>query len=364
MKKALLVATTTGFFTNFELNNIEILKNLGYEIEVAGNANINYGYKSVERLNETGIRVHQVDFDRFPLSQKNNQAYKEIKKIINDYKPDLIHCHTPVAGFLTRFAARKNNIKIIYTAHGFHFFKGNNYIKNLVFRTLEKCAAKYTDVLITINDEDYEAAKKFKLKRDGKVYKINGVGIDVEKFKNVQIDREAQRKELGLEEDDVMLLSVGELSVRKNHRIVIKALAELKNLEIHYFIAGVGELENYLKDLAKKSNVNLHLLGYRTDIAELLKAADVFCFPSLQEGLPVALMEAMAAGLPIIASKIRGNVDLIDESNLFPPFDSEALAKILKEKKYAPYAEREILEKIDYKEINKKMLSIYKGGEV
>ena len=192
--------------------------------------------------------------------------------------------------------------------------------------------SKLTDVLITINQEDYIFAKKHMKAK--KIEYIPGVGIDIKKFNNGEFDRAAKRKEHGLDAEDIMLLSVGELNQNKNHEVIIKAIGALENQNIHYFIAGKGDKEEFLKKLAEQKNVKLHLLGYRTDISELYNSADIFVFPSIREGLSVSLMEAMASGLPCIVSKIRGIVDLIEEGKsgyLCNPMNEEKFRKKINE---------------------------------
>lgn len=179
-----------------------------------------------------------------------------------------------------------------------------------MYYPVEKICSRYTDVLITINKEDYEFAKKHM--DAGQVKYIPGVGVDTKRFKLEVFDRSVKRGELGISDEDFMVLSVGELNENKNHEVIIRAISKLNNSNIHYFIAGNGDKDSYLIDLARELNVNLHLLGYRTDIVELLNTADIYAFPSFREGLSVALMEAMSAGLPCAASRIRGNVDLIN----------------------------------------------------
>lgn len=257
---------------------------------------------------------YDVPFERFPFNFKNIQAYMKLKKIIEEEKFDIIHCHTPVASILTRIAAiksRKHGTKVIYTAHGFHFFKGAPLINWLIYYLIEKMCSYFTDVLITINKEDYNLAMK-KMKAN-KIYYIPGVGFDTNKFSNITVDRIKKRKELGLNEDNIMILSVGELNTNKNHEVIIRAISNIKRDDIHYFIAGEGKLKEYLYKLSEELEIKnrVHLLGFRNDINELYKISDIFCFPSKREGLSVSLMEAMASGLPIICSDIRGNNDLI-----------------------------------------------------
>ena len=168
----------------------------------------------------------------------------------------------------------------------------------------------------------------------GHVEYIPGVCIDTEKFVLDNFNKIDKKEELGIKASDVMVLSVGELNQNKNHEVIIRAIEKVNDSSIHYFIAGKGDKEAYLYELAEKLGVNLHLLGYRTDIIELLNAADIFAFPSYREGLSVALIEAMAAGLPCVVSRIRGNVDLIEEKRggyLCEPDDMETFGDKIKE---------------------------------
>ena len=238
-----------------------------------------------------------------------------LKKLICQEKFDLVHCHTPVGGVIGRLAAFDNVNKIVYTAHGFHFYTGAPMLNWLIYYPIEKCLARKTDILVTINKEDYYRAKEYF--RAKLVKYIPGIGIDIEKIKNAvhNINKGQKRKELGIPEDVFLLLSVGELSTRKNHIEVIRALKELdiKKNKIYYVICGKGNEEKNLFDYVKKANLTeeIHFFGYRTDVIEIMAIADLFIFPSKQEGLPVALMEAMAVGLPCLVSDIRGNCELI-----------------------------------------------------
>lgn len=318
MKKALITASVFGFIGSFEKSNIQILLDKGYEVHVATNMS-----KDLKAFGDTGqldginIIKHQISYNRSPLSLQTINSYKAIKKLIQEENFDLIHCHTPVVSILTRLVARnfrKKGTKVIYTAHGFHFFKGAPFLSWLIYFPVEYICSFFTDILITINQEDYHLAKK--VMKAKKIEYIPGVGIDVDKYKNVSVDKKSKRKELGVPEDEVMLLSVGELSHRKNHQVVISALKELNNENIHYCIVGQGSLEKQLRNMVNNLGLEqqVHFLGFRSDVNELCKIADIFVFPSLQEGLPVALMEAMAAGLPVVCSNIRGNRDLINDS--------------------------------------------------
>lgn len=296
---------------------------MGYETAVAAR-------NDYEKPNDCNIpycdKYFNIPVERFPLSLNNIRAYRQLKKIINEGHYDIIHCHTPVGGVLARLAARGSGAKVIYTAHGFHFYKGAPLLNWLVYFPIEWLCAWLTDVLITINQEDYALAKKYMHAK--KVIYVPGVGIDLEKFNhNIASEQKKaeKRSELGLSPNDKMLLSVGELNKNKNHQIVIKASAKINNPAIKYFIAGEGTLKDCLLELIKDLGLEnqVKLLGYRKDILELLSAADLFIFPSHREGLSVSLMEAIACMVPVTCSNIRGNKDLVVGSALFNQNDVE-----------------------------------------
>jgi len=278
----------------------------GHQVDVA----FNIVQEVNKELVDMGCEIYNLEFQRSPLNKKNILAFQKLKDIIKINKYDLIHTHTPIASAYTRIACRKQkNITVIYTAHGFHFYKGASFINWLLFYPVEKWLSNYTDVLITINKEDYERAKSsFNAK---KVKYIPGVGLNICQFNNVVVNRESKRKELGIPNNAFLVLSVGELNKNKNHETIIKAIARLNNPKIYYVICGNGPLHNYLENLSKKLGLEkqVKLLGYRNDIAEICKASDVFAFPSQREGLGLAALEAMATGLPIVTSNVHGIVD-------------------------------------------------------
>lgn len=325
----ILYVTTIGKTMRFFQSMIHELLVAGYCVELAANE-VNSPVPACYQ--EWGCAFHHVDFSRAPLSPDNLRAYGQLKAIIDNGNYDIVHCHTPNASVITRLVCRKlrkkTGLKVFYTAHGFHFYKGAPMLNWLVYYPVEKLCSWFTDRLITINQEDYALAKsRF---HAGEVHYVPGVGIDLSKFENAQVDRAVKRREIGVPEEAKLMISVGELSERKNHRVAIKALALMNNPGIHYVIVGRGTLAQKLQDFADSYQIGnqVHLLGYRNDIAELYKASDVCCFPSLQEGLPVAVMEAMACGLPVVCSNIRGNVDLIDEEGgaIFDPSGAEDCA--------------------------------------
>lgn len=326
--KALMLASVASMIDQFNMDNISILLNLGYEVHVAADF-VDGGTITKERIEnlkkrllEMGVAVFHVAIPRkITAISQIITAYKEVKDLCNVNRYRIVHCHSPIGGVVARMATRgirKKGTKVIYTAHGFHFFDGAPRKNWLIFYPIEKECSRLTDVLITINKEDYNRAKKsFHAKE---VIYVPGVGIDTDKFSSGLIDIDLKRNELGVEKNQYMFLSVGELSERKNHEVVIKALSQIDSLDYKYFIVGKGDLKKYLENLVKSLGLEnrVYLLGYRTDVSELCQATDVFIFPSHQEGLPVALMEAIACKTNVICSSIRGNVDLVlDDAHLF-----------------------------------------------
>lgn len=307
--KILYVTTISNTVNAFLIPHIRMLINEGYKVDVAFNVEQDVKPEIVA----LGCRVYVVPFQRTPLKKDNFKAYKSLKNIIVKERYDMVHTHTPVASVIVRLVCRNlKNVRVFYTAHGFHFFKGAPWINWLIYYPLEHWLSRYTDTLITINKEDYKRAKKlFKAKR---IKYIPGVGIDIERFTNIKQNKNLNRYKLGLAENAYVILSVGELNKNKNHEIIIKALAKIKNPQIHYLICGDGLLKDYLMNIAFELGVdcNIHFLGFRNDVEEMYKISNLFVFPSYREGLPVSVMEAMASGLPIVCSSIRGNLDLVD----------------------------------------------------
>lgn len=327
--KFLYVTTVSGTLNAFLVTHIKMLADYGHTVDVACRIT-----NPIDReIYEYGRNVYEINFSRSPMSTENYYAYKDLKSLIKKGKYDIVHTHTPVASAITRLACKNiKGTKVFYTAHGFHFHKGAPHKNWVIYYPLEKWLAKYTDTLITINKEDYERAKKkFKPKR---VEYMPGVGLDTDKFINLIVNKKEKRQEIGVPQDSFVILSVGELNKNKNHEVVIRAIAKLNNPKIHYMICGRGSLEAYLEKLSKELGVeeNLHLLGFRKDISEMCKISDLFVFPSFREGLPVSLMEAMAAGLPVVCSNIRGNSDLIENGKggyLVDPEDIDGFANYI-----------------------------------
>ena len=369
MKKALMVAHVAYAIELFNIPNIKLLIDIGYEVQVACNFDDRSSLSDEkvailkDKLTSMGVKYHNIPFERQPLKPANINAYTQLKALIDSEKFDLIHCHTPVGGIITRLAAassrKKNGTKVIYTAHGFHFFKGAPLINWLIYFTAEKFCSYFTDTLITINKEDFaNAENKLSAK---KVCYVPGVGVDTDYFVGTRGKREELLSEISADENSIILLSIGELSDRKNHSVSIKALSQIDNKNLHLVIAGTGEKRDEFLSLAKELGVDgrVHLLGFRTDVAELLKSADIFLFPSIQEGLPVALMEAMSCGLPVICSEIRGNTDLINDTcGILCPATDDVAFKVAIEKLIGDDALRKSMSEKAFKESKKYDIAI------
>jgi glycosyltransferase EpsD len=304
--KILFVATVTLHIKSFHLPYLQWFKEQGWEVHVAtrGNEPIPHCYVK-----------HDIPIRRTPFSTYNIKAFLQLKRIVEREGFDVIHGHTPMGGILARLCGkkqRKRGTRVLYTAHGFHFYKGAPLINWLVYYPIEKWLSRHTDTLVTINREDYALAKR-KMKAKEIVY-IPGVGLDVNKFFVTNVDKDELRRELFVPPLAMVILSVGELNKNKNHEMVIRTLSKLNDPNLHYYIAGTGKMRNYLESLAKSLGIggNVHFLGFVADTGKLYASADIFLFPSLREGLPVSLMEAMSAGLPCVVSNIRGNMDLIE----------------------------------------------------
>ena len=288
----ILDITTIGMTSRFFESVIKKLTDEGYTVDVACNTK---EHDVTDFYRENGYKVIDLDCERTPFSAGNLRAIKTIRRAVEENGYDIVHCHTPIAGFCARIACnkfRKNGPAVFYTAHGFHFYRGCPVKNRIVFYPPEKFCARRTDTLITINTEDFELAKK--KFRAGRVEYIPGVGIDVSRFRDLSIDRAAKRRELGVPEDAFMILSVGELNENKDHATAIEALSRINDGSIYYVIAGEGPLREKLEDGISSPGLSdrVSLIGQRGDVAELFKAADLFVHPSRREGLPVSLMEA------------------------------------------------------------------------
>ena len=328
-KKVLFTATVVKtHIMEFHLPYLKMLKQMGWDTAVASKND----YENPSELDIPNCDEYfNIPFARNPLKPDNLRAYRMLKKVIDEGGYDIIHTHTPVGAILTRLAARKarkKGCRVIYTAHGFHFFKGAPLLNWLIYFPAEWLCSFLTDVLVTINKEDYAFAQKHMHPK--KTVYIPGVGVDISRFGIHGDSRQEMRRQLGLREDDFVLLSVAELTKNKNHGMVLEALAKLNKPDIHFVCAGRGEQMEPLKAHIARLNLGdrVHMLGYRNDVGKLYAMADAFVFPSFREGLSVSLMEAMASGLPSIVSQIRGNTDLIDDGveGIYTPITADGIA--------------------------------------
>lgn len=324
-KKILMAASVASMIDQFNMPNIHLLLELGYEVHVAcnfleGNTCDEHRIQKLKRtLRELCVPYYQWDCPRNMLSvRKNTKAFRQLLKLTKRHRFAWIHCHSPMGGALARIVAHRRGIRVIYTAHGFHFYQGAPLKNWLLYYPAEKLLSYWTDVLITVNEEDYQFARKNLNAR--KIYRIPGVGIDLVPFQCQNDHAQGQGLQAGrrmkIPANAVCLLSVGELSRRKNHQIVLSAMAALKRKDVYYLICGQGKLKRELIRQAQMLGIadRVKILGYQEHMVDIYQYADIFVLPSIQEGMSVALMEAMAAGLPCIVSDIRGNRELIADT--------------------------------------------------
>lgn len=338
MMKALIIANYAGF-VGFLLNDIRTLQNMGYSVDFAANNNAIKGENHIKQLSDLGINFIQLDFDgKNPFSKGNIKAYKVLKQVLEKKKYELIHCHTPIVGLIARMAARKvrkTGTKVVYTTHGLSYTHISGLKDRIIYKNIEKFASRFTDAIITINSEDYKQAKKWHCKM---VKMINGVGVNTSKFSNIYIDINAYKNSLNIPRDKTIVLSIGEISKRKNHQIIIKAIGRLQKENYVYIICGrelgSNKLTTKLKNLAKENGVTLMLLGHRSDIPQIITCSDIGAIPSVREGLGLAGIESLASGVPLVGSNVQGISDYIVDGKTgfkYFPFDEEGFAKGIEE---------------------------------
>lgn len=312
MKKLLLTCTDL-MAVQFLTPHVKYLAENGFDVTLAC-SDVGGRVEELRNILGTAARVRTVRLVRSPFSPENLKGYGDLKQIINGEKWDVIWTNEPVMGVMTRLGAkkaRKSGTKVVYMVHGFHFYKGAPLINWLLYYPVEKYCSRLCDVIAAINEEDYRRAGKF---HAGRVEKLPGVGVNLDSYFPDKQRRSRMREELGVSDGEIALLTVGELHKGKNQSLVIQAMAEMKCKNVKYFLCGKGETENALKGLIQRSGLDgrVELLGYRRDIPDIMRACDIFVFPSLREGLSKALMEAMASAMPVVCSGIRGNTDLIE----------------------------------------------------
>lgn len=367
--KLLYVTSLSGKRINsFMRSAVVAAKQCGIDFTMACNMTSADKELYQEDCSRYGIKTVHVDFDRNPLSLQNLKAKKQLKKLMKEERFDVVHCNTPIGGVLGRICAKEVKIPyVIYQAHGFHFWKGAPLKNWMLYYPVERLLARYTDLLITINEEDKRVAESFRLKKNGKLTKVHGVGVELEKIQKIDLNKSLKREKLGIESDAYVMVTVGELVPGKNQITTIRAFAKANIEKSYMLICGDGsyrkELEDEIVRLGMEGRVCC--LGFRHDVLEILHASDVFVFSSFREGLPAALMEAMAVGLPCIASAIRGNVDLLgkDYKYLHEPLNVDELANMMCSMKQEreTYSEicRKNIEKFDFEIVVKELSEIY-----
>ena len=321
MKKILLTCTdlmAIQFFTE----HIKFWHEKGYHIDLACSpvgGRVNELIEFFDSIENSSLRT--VALSRSPFKVSNLKGYLQLRKIAKKDHYDFVVTNEPVMGLLTRLAfANKNKTKVTYIAHGFHFYKGGSKLNNLIYKAIESFAAHFTDSLVTINKEDFEAAKEFKLKKTGTVHYIPGIGVNTSKFyKTSKEDYIEIRKDLGLSDGDFVVAVIGELNDNKNQAAIIKAIALLKNecINLKALFMGKGQKTEYLKNLCKELEIDdrIHFLGYRHDVNRILSVCNLGASASLREGLGLNIIEEMAAGLPIVSSENRGHRDIVTKDN-------------------------------------------------
>lgn len=334
MGKRILITSTDLMMIQFLAPHVQNLAEHGYKVEIACSDVGGRMDEVRDRLKDWTGAIHTVRLVRSPASLTNLKGYRDMKKVIDAGNYDIIWTNEPVMGVVTRLAARKarkKGTKVLYMVHGFHFYKGAPAVNWMVYYPVEKLMASKADVIATVNREDYQRAKSLNVKR---VEYIHGIGINTERLAQKE-KRSNIRQELHLSEEDFIILSVGELNVNKNQQVIIKAISEIKDRRIHYILCGKGNQLKRFQNLAEALRIekNVHFLGYRKDVVNICSQADVFAMPSYREGLPVASLEAMYCGLPLITSNIRGLVDVMDDGKsgyLCKPDDVKAFAGAIK----------------------------------
>lgn len=359
--RVLFLCTTDNMIWQFLVPHIQDLVSLGASVDCACN---NTGFW-FEDLKAKGLNMIELPFGRGMFALGNIKAYSRLKQLVKNNKYDFIFCQQSVASVFARLVGKKYNIPVIYTVHGFAFAEGNNPIKNIIYKTVEKYLSRYTDIMITMNDYDYSVAKLW----NNNVYKISGIGL---------YDRNAEsfitREDLGLTKDDRVVMSISEFIKRKNYPTMIKAFYKLtkKYNNLKYVICGTGKDYKKINKLAKKLGIidKIKFLGYRRDAVDILKVADIFYHESFNEGLTMSIMEAMRAGLPVITSNRRGNVDLVDNGYggfVTEPKDIDgqvsAISKLLDNDEmrinFGEYNKEKVKE-YSLDKVREEMLSIYK----
>ena len=372
MSKRILVTSTDLMMVQFLVPHVINLSENGFEVEIAC-SDVGGRMDEIRQKLEGHVgAVHTVRLVRSPASPTNLKGYGDMKKVIETGRYDVIWTNEPVMGVVTRLAARKarkRGTKVIYMVHGFHFFTGAPKANWMIYYPVEQFASRFCDEIVTINQEDYNRAKKMHAPAVGY---IHGIGVNTDRLQKKE-NQSNIRRELGLKDDDFLLLSVGELNENKNHKVILRALGRLQDRKIHYIICGKGDQLNALQALAAEQKIteNVHFLGYRTDVVDICSQADAFAFPSYREGLGLAALEAMYCGLPLITSNVRGPIDFMvpgETGAICPPDDiaafAEAIQKLAADRELrVKYGERnrQVVQNYCLESVKKEVLELFKG---
>jgi glycosyltransferase involved in cell wall biosynthesis len=306
----LFIATVYTHLANFHLPFMKMLQEWGYDVHAAASAA--EGRK--EEVAALGVTCWEVPFARSPYSPANIRAFWRLRALMKEQRFGLIHVHTPVAAFMGRYLCRTiSRGPVLYTVHGFHFYRGAPLINWLVYYAAERIAAPWTDGLIVMNGEDLASARKLGFVEGENLFCVHGVGVDLALYAGGE--GEAVRAEFGLEAGEVMVSCVAELTASKDHQFLLRAWQKLRERcsSARLFLVGSGKLGSALqKKVAMEKIPGVHFLGHRRDVPLILQETDIFVLVSEREGLPKSVMEAMAAGKPVVASNVRGNRDLVE----------------------------------------------------
>ncbi|MEZ9198491.1 glycosyltransferase family 4 protein [Shewanella sp. 10N.286.54.B9] len=304
-KKVLFISNHAGF-SKFNAPYMEALHKAGYIVHNAS-PGIETGYHD---------KQYDMPISRSPISFGNLVSWFKLIKVAREEKYDLIHCHTPVGGVIGRLLKPfTSKTKVIYTAHGFHFFRGSSIFMWVAYFPIEYILSYITDCLVTINEEDYQFANK-QLKCDS-VFKINGVGVNLDRFRPVESVRKNYRSKLNFNNDDFVLVYAAQFISRKNHRFLLDCVANFKGTDkLKLLLVGDGPLLNDIRSLCTELRVNerVHFAGYVTNIEDYYSCADALVSCSNQEGFGLNLVEGLAAGLPYLASDVRGHRDIHNQT--------------------------------------------------
>ncbi|WP_227762460.1 glycosyltransferase family 4 protein [Zhaonella formicivorans] len=368
-EKVLFIATVYTHLAAFHKPFIQMLQKEGYEVHAAASS----AEGRLEEIQEIGVICWEIPFARSPYSLGNVQAYRRLRTLLKEHYFDLIHIHTPVAAFLGRYLAKATNQgPVLYSAHGFHFYQGAPLRNWLIYYTAERLAAHWTDGLIVMNEEDFNAGKKLKFIPDKNLFYVHGVGVDLNLYSNNK-PKTSLRQELQLLQDKVVITCIAELIPRKNHIFLLEAWKILANKydNINLILVGDGKLKSNLESKVKTEKIpRIYFLGFRNDVPLIIQDSDIITLLSKHEGLPRCIMEAMACGKPVVATDVRGSRDLVrhNKTGLLVSLNNiseliEAFEKLISNKSLREQmgqAGREAIEAYSLDNVLKEMEKIYR----